>query len=124
MGDLKDNIRAAGSRIVTRIATIAERESLSDSVPIYGMELVGISMPADWTAANITFEIDVGNGLQPVYASGSVLSDSGSGAAADLYLAIDPLELLGALSIAVRSGTPSSPVTQEAERELILVLRK
>lgn len=41
---------------------ISESTTVSSEVDINGYQVVGIIPPADWTAANVTFQIDPGDG--------------------------------------------------------------
>lgn len=112
--------------------TIANGASLSAEVDLRHHSLVAIQMPADWTAANLTFQGRPGaddttprinETLQNVYddtgAEVTVTAD------ADRYIALtagvlDALTGLGRVKI--RSGTAGSPVNQGAARVLTLVL--
>ena len=112
--------------------TIANGASLSAEVDLRHHSLVAIQMPADWTAADLTFQGRPGaddttprinETLQNVY------DDAGNEvtvqADADRYIALtaavlDALTGLG--RVKVRSGTSGTPVNQGAARVLTLVL--
>ena len=112
--------------------TIANGASLSSEVDLRHHSLVAIQMPADWTAANLTFQgrpgaddvsPRVNETLQNVYddtgAEVTVTAD------ADRYIALtagvlDALTGLG--RVKVRSGTSGLAVNQGAARVLTLVL--
>ena len=111
---------------------IANGASLSAEVDLRHHSLVAIQMPADWTAADLTFQGRPGaddttprinETLQNVY------DDAGNEvtvqADADRYIALtaavlDALTGLG--RVKVRSGTSGTPVNQGATRVLTLVL--
>ncbi len=109
----------------TATATIAQTESLSGVVDLGGHALVGIIMPAAWTAAALTFQASNASG--GTYAN--VYDDSAVEvtvqAAASRAIAVDmaALKLAPWRYIKIRSGTSATPVAQEAERTLTLVLK-
>lgn len=104
--------------------TIANGASLSNAASTDSRSLVGVIMPAAWTAASLTFQA---GGWPP---SGAAFGNVQNAtvevvyvADASQYIAIDPLYFLGAPQVKVRSGTGASPVNQGAERVLGLVFR-
>lgn len=111
---------------------IATGTSLSDEVNVGARRIVGIIMPAAWTAAGIAFQalLREPSALPKVPVFGNVVDNAGAainiagaGVAADGYVAIPPavgLEGLG--RIKVRSGTNAVPVNQAAARQLFLVV--
>lgn len=101
--------------------TIANGTSLSGAVPLGGRQIVGISMPAAWTAAGITLQgsADGGATYQDVYdAAGTEYAIT---AAAARHIVLDPNELRGLTHVKVRSGTSAAPVNQLAERTVRLL---
>lgn len=103
--------------------------SLSAEVAVGGLRIVGIRMPAAWTAAAFTFQALVfqptGNPPAPVF--GEVV-DSANAAitvatpAASTYIALaDTAAFIGLGRIKVRSGTSGLPVNQAAQRDFFLV---
>lgn len=112
--------------------TILSGASLSEEVDVRHFQIVAIQMPTSWTTAALTFQARPGAAdvtpkanetLQNVY------DDAGTevsvAAADDRYIALtgaklDALTSVGALKI--RSGTAGSPVNQDADRTLVLVL--
>jgi len=103
--------------------TIAEAASLSSAADLMGSVLVGIVMPAAWTAANLTFQASA-NGT--IY--NNLYDDSGNEvgatAAVDRFIAFDSnANFQGVRWVKVRSGTSGAAVTQAAIRTLTLVAR-
>jgi hypothetical protein len=101
--------------ITLQPATIANGASLSGAVAMGPLTLVGISMPATWTAAVLTFQVspDGGTTWQELY------DDSGSEvtfqAAGGRYISIQnyPSYLWRGINmVKVRSGTSAAPVNQ------------
>lgn len=107
--------------IVTRTATIANGASLSDAIQTDGSTLVGIIMPAAWTAANLTLQMSHDDSTY-----NNVYDETGTEktivASASRYILLNPADFLGANSLKVRSGTSGTPVNQGADRSLIFVL--
>lgn len=101
--------------------TIASAGSLSAEVPIEGLTLAGIIMPAAWTTANLTFQGGIVSGtvenLYDEYGTEVTVT-----AAASRYIAVSPEQFVGIKYLKVRSGTSGTPVAQGAERSLTLVL--
>jgi hypothetical protein len=109
--------------------TIANGASQSSEVDLRNLLLCGIVMPADWTAANLTFLGAAGAqdgvndiGLyQDVYdADGTELNVT---AASDRHIVVSPSAFAGIQYLKVRSGTTGTPVNQGAARTLYLVCR-
>ena len=96
-------------------ATIAAGQALSGPVPLGALTLVGISMPAVWTPAVLTFQVspDGGTTWQELYdGSGNEVTIT---AAAGQFIIplLDPSYLWRGINmIQVRSGTAGSPVNQ------------
>ncbi len=109
-------------------ATIANAASLSGAVeiggPDRGQTLVGLQMPAAWTAAAITFQAcdTIGGTYQDVKtAAGTEVTVT---AAAGDWIALDPA-IYGSLGyVKVRSGATGAPVAQGAARTIALITRK
>jgi hypothetical protein len=106
--------------------TIAAGASLSGGALLGDDVLVGIKMPAAWTAASLSFRIsyDAGASWNDLY------DDSGSevvlspATPTGKYLGITPDPFGGITLIAVRSGTTGTPVNQTVAAPLVLVARK
>ena len=104
----------------TKTATIALGESLSAAVDLTGLVLVGLQMPAAWTAAGITLQAS---------ADGTTYGDFKDYAGNEYtlvvtvndHLHLDFIELMGVRYVKVRSGTSASAVNQLAARAVTLV---
>ena len=105
----------------SHVATIAAAASLSDAVELNGSDVIRITMPDAWTAAEITFQVsdDRGATFRDLYMEwGFEL-----GAWAEAGISIEAsifLRLLSIDQIRIRSGTSGAPVAQVAEREIII----
>lgn len=101
-------------------ATIANNASLSDAVTLGAYRATALLMPAGWTAASITFQVSVdGTNYYNLYdAAGNEKTITVSTSRA-VYLPTD--DFLGFKYMKIRSGTAGSPVTQLAERLVIVV---
>lgn len=102
-------------------ATIANAASLSDAIHLAGGRLVGLQMPAAWTAAGITLQASFdGTTYADVYTSTgtefSITTD------ASRFVLLDPTTLIGAQRIKLRSGTAGTPVNQLAERLIRVIV--
>jgi len=102
--------------------TIASGASLSDAADLTGGALVGIIMPAAWTAASLTFQGSVDDSTY-----NNVYNDSGSeytvAADASRLIVLDPADFVSARHLKVRAGTSGTPVNQGAARTITLVVR-
>jgi len=107
-------------------ASIAAGRSLSGPVPLGALTLVGISMPATWTPAVLTFQVspDGGTTWQELY--------DGAGNEVTIFAAagqfviplLDPSYLWrGVNLVQVRSGTLAPPVNQVAAAVVNIVTR-
>lgn len=107
--------------IVTRTATIANGESLSAAIEIDGSAVVGVVMPASWTAANLTLQASHDDTtFNNVY--DELGTEKTVVASTSRYIPLNPADFLGANSIKVRSGTSGTAVNQAAARSVIVVL--
>ena len=108
---------------VSPSVTIAETESLSGDVDLQGGErqLVGIQMPAAWTAAGVSFAVSAdGTTWVPLYWDDSEYVVD---AAASRGISLEPSAFAGWPYVRVRSGTAGTPVNQDAERTLVVMTR-
>ena len=102
-------------------ATIAAAASLSDAVELKGGEVVRISMPAAWTAADITFQVsdDAGATFRNLFMEWGFelgcAAAAGISIEASIFLKLQQID-----QIKIRSGTSGTPVAQAAERLVIL----
>lgn len=108
--------------IETTPALILSGQSLSAAVRLGAKALHGISMPAAWDAAALSFQVSTDDGAtwQEMQSSTAALAVT---AAAGQYIALDPTLWRAVNMIKVRSGTSGAPVNQTADRTLTLVLR-
>jgi hypothetical protein len=105
-------------------ATIAAGQSLSNSVDLLPSTLVGLWMPASWTAASLTFQVSPDGDntwLELVNYAGSNVTLT---VAAGQFIQIDPTQWKGIYSVKLRSGTLASPVTQAASASIQLIGRQ
>lgn len=109
-------------------AAIASGQSLSDAIDLGGGRLVGIDMPAAWTAANLTFQSSFNGDVQQIAATwNNVYDDLGvevvvQAAASRAIRLGNPGLFLGQRWIKIRSGTGAAPVNQAGVRALQLIL--
>jgi hypothetical protein len=106
--------------------TIANGASLSGAAfiggPERGLSLLKITMPADWTAASLTFQsCDTVDGTYQNYyaADGTEVTVQ---AADDRDIGIAAQDFAGVTYLKVRSGTSGAAVNQGAARTIYLVV--
>lgn len=106
--------------------SIANNTALSAEVNVNGLRIVGVQMPAGWTAAAITFQALISqSGSTPTF--GEVVDAANAAISlatptAGTYMALpDSLALRALGRIKVRSGTSGLPVNQGAQRDFFLV---
>lgn len=107
--------------------TIPSGGSGSEIIPLQGKAIVGLIMPATWTAAAIQYYA----GLSMTPSQLKVVKDQTTGnllqtlVAADDWIIFPLTDALYAPFVQLVSVTPASvtPVTQGAAREIILLLR-
>lgn len=114
---------AAQMGVFTQTATIGTGASLSQQIDLGAMTLVGIVMPASWTAAGLTFQVSADGGVTWVEHYGSSGTETTFTVAASQYIAIDPTLWRGVYSLKVRSGTAASPVNQTGGAALTLITK-
>ena len=112
-------------RVVTVV--IANAASLSGTVDLDGgdRQMVGMQMPAAWTAADVTFAVSHdGTTFVPLHWSGAEYTIAAAGGAdASLGVSLEPSAFAGWPFVRVRSGTSAAAVNQLAERTLIVLTR-
>ena len=101
-------------------ATILAGQSLSSEADLGAKTLVGIVMPAAWTAASLTFQVSFDSGATWL---DYVAAISPLTVAAGQYLALDPAFWRGVNAVKLRSGPSGAPVNQVAQAVLQLVVR-
>ena len=114
-----------GFTVSTKTATILSGASQSGAIDLEGYQLVGLNMPAAWTAAAITYLASptLDGTYLPVYESGIEVTDP---AAANQYVAIaaNAVALASIRFLKLRSGTLALPVAQGADRTITLSLKR
>jgi hypothetical protein len=101
--------------------TIANGAATGAGADINNQHLVGIVMPAAWTAATLTFSIslDGGTSWADVYDQNggelTIQADAGR------YIALPPTLLTVPGLLRVRSGTSGTPVNQGVARTLTFI---
>ena len=108
--------------IVTRSVTIANGASLSNALAdVDGAAIVGIIMPAAWTAANLTLQMSHDDTT-----FNNVYDETGTEktivASTSRYILLNPADFLGCNGLKIRSGTAVTPVNQGADRVITFVL--
>lgn len=107
--------------------TITSGTSLSDSIEVGDGVLMGIHMPAAWTAAGMTFQgSQFGTTFDDVYKDNGdgTLTEVNIGVSASKFItALDPT-IFGAFSfLKIRSGVTALAVNQAADRTILLLFR-
>lgn len=110
------------SRLNTISVAIGVGASLSAAVDLAGCSLVGIHMPAAWTAAGLTFQAsEDGSSFDNLYDGGG--TEKSLTVAASRYVLLPPDDWVSVRYLKVRSGTSGVPVNQTGGATLILVVR-
>jgi hypothetical protein len=107
-------------------ATIAAGASLSGPCALGALTLVGISMPAAWTAAPLTFQVSPDGGVtwQELYdGAGNEVTVQAAAGQFIVPLADPSYVWRGVNMVQVRSGTLGAPVVQVAGAVINLVTR-
>lgn len=104
-------------------ATIAASASLSGQINLGALTLHGIIVPANWTAADLTFQAsnDGGTTWFEVFTVANAAVDYPVTAGA--WVALDPTLWRGINCLKIRSGTKAVPVNQTNAATLTLVLQ-
>jgi hypothetical protein len=113
-------VELMGSNVTQQTVIIANDASLSALIDLGGLTLVGIHMPALWTAANLTFQVSEDGitydnlydrfGNEIVYIAGAAR-----------VIILSPAEWVGIRFVKIRSGIAATPVNQGAARNIIAV---
>jgi hypothetical protein len=103
-------------------ATIANGQSISGTLDLWKKSLVGILLPATWTAAGLSFlaspdGVTFGK-LYDAFGELTIVSLAGGE-----YVTLDPAKFFGVRYVQIRSGTAGTPVNQGGSRVLRAVLR-
>lgn len=110
-------VAAAHSAPTFAPATIANGAALSGGVAVTGA-LVGLNIPAAWTAADITFQGSCDNGATytDIYDGATERKIPTASVVVSHFLALALTDWLAFTHIKVRSGTSAAPVNQGAQR--------
>lgn len=113
---------APPAAITTLSAVIASGQSVSGEVALSGGTLAGISMPAAWDAAVLSFQVsaDGGTTYQDMHDMAGEITAT---ATASIFMVADRAVWRGVDRLKVRSGTSASPVNQTASRTVSLIVR-
>jgi hypothetical protein len=110
--------------------TISNGTALSPALNLGAKTLVGIAMPAAWTAADLTFQAspDGGTTFDEVVVTDFTSANAVStvqvhSPAASQFIQCDPTKWRGVNVVKLRSGTSGSPVNQGADRVMTLLVR-
>jgi|SRR5215203_922020 len=109
--------------------TIPNGQSLSNGVNLSQLvggksELVGIQLPAGWTAAAISFQASHdGTTYGDVFDAAAEISLAGAAVAAGRYISLDPGKFRSLRFVKVRSGLGGAAVAQGADRIVQLIVR-
>lgn len=107
------------SRLERSAVTILSGASLSDALHLQGRTLVGIDMPASWTAASLSLAVsNDGSTYLTLY---DAFGEVTFAAAASTHVGIDFSNKIGFNYLKVRSGSSGSPVNQAADRTIYVV---
>lgn len=96
--------------------------TISDTISLVNQTLLGIQMPAAWSAADLTFRVSPDNvtfsDMFDQYGNEFVVK-----ASASRFIVLNPADWVGIRFLAVRSGTVGTPVTQPSARNIVLINR-
>jgi hypothetical protein len=109
--------------LLKKTTIIASGASLSGAVGLNEAALVGIGLPAAWTAADLTFQGSMdGVIFRDIYdADGTEVTVQ---ADVSRHVLIDPADFASCLYLKVRSGNVAVPVNQGAARTIDLMVRR
>jgi len=103
-------------------ATIANGQSLSGAIAIGNDVLVGLVMPAVWTAADLTLDSSADgatyNNVYDRYGTEYTLLVDAS-----RFIPLNPVDFAAMPYLKIRSGTAGAPVNQGGDRIITLVTR-
>jgi hypothetical protein len=109
---------------------IAEGAALSAAVNLGETTLLGIVLPANWTAAGLSFQASPDGGTTWCelfdYATGAAIAVPAVTPPSDslgVFVAVDPAKLRGVGTLIIRSGTEASPVNQTNAVTLTIISR-
>ncbi len=103
-------------------AIIPAGDSVSSETSLGAGTLVGIEMPQDWDAANLSFQAS-SNGQDYTDYFDKAGSEYEIEADAARTIKLNPQETICIKFIKVRSGLSTAPVNQSSERAVVLLVR-
>lgn len=104
-----------------RSATIANGESLSGALDLGGQRLLGLFMPAAWTAADLTFQVSQDGATWADLYDETGAEITVDAAASRAIVFSNPALFLGVKHLKIRSGTTGAAVAQGAERVIVTI---
>ena len=109
----------------TRSVVIGSGQSLSGEVDLEGFALVGIVMPAAWTAAVLSFAAAAASGgtFNPVYDDAGTEVTVQAAASRAIGVDVVAVALAAFRFLKLRSGTAGAPVAQVGDRTITLVVK-
>lgn len=110
------------ANIYQQTGIISASTNLSLAITYDGLSLIGVQVPANWTAAALSFQIsdDGTNFFVGVDQYGAEISLA---VVAGKRTVVPPMALHGVKKIKLQSGTSASPVTQVSSVTLTLIGR-
>lgn len=118
------------ARLTVTIADGASLSGASDAITPAGCTIVGLLLPATWTAAKVSLLVSVDGGT--TYAEAVAPGNGGDKFATatltvvsstPIFVPLDPAMTAAATHIKVKSGTLSSATAQTGEKVITLVTR-
>jgi hypothetical protein len=115
-----------GNQIVNGTITIPNAGSLSTTggdlndgvIDLTKKSLVGISVPAAWTTANLTFQGSTDGGITFFDLYDESGTERSIVVVASRTVTLDPTKFMGCTHLKIRSGVTATPVAQAADRVL------
>jgi hypothetical protein len=115
-------INAAGS-LKSQPVTIANGQSVSGVIDLEDLSLVGLVMPAAWTAASLTLEGSYdGTNFFSVYDESQEVSLTSP--SASRWIMLSPSKYANLRYLKLRSGTSGGPVNQGQDSTITLIARQ
>jgi len=102
---------------------IASGTNLSAAVPLDGGMPAAVSIPAGWTAAALTFQASIDGGLTFFDFYDKAATEYAVSVTANRIFILPLNDLAGLTHLKLRSGTSATPITQTADRVIMLGLR-
>lgn len=108
-----------------RLFMFAATADTSEIIHLEERQLVGLQMPAAWTAAGLAFEVSAdGVAFVPLYWNGSLYEiDAAGGAVVDAGVSLEPDATTAWPYARLVSGTHAVPVAQVAARSVVAFTR-